>query len=69
MPAEFARAIHFKHAKVDAERVKDLASKARAGSPTAEEPSELDDHERTTVLLDLMQSKARLTEKQAGLSP
>jgi hypothetical protein len=70
MSAEAARAIiRFKLAKVDADRVNELASKARAGSLTAEERSELDDYERITALLELMQSKARLSLKQAGLSP
>jgi hypothetical protein len=53
----------------DRDRVNQLAAKAREGTLTAEERLELDDHERVAALLELLQSKARLSLKQAGLAP
>ena len=53
----------------DCEKVNRLAAKARAGTLTADERSELDEIERVTSLLELMQSKARLSLKNSGLSP
>jgi hypothetical protein len=70
MPAEAARAmLEFKLSHYDRDRVNQLASKARKGALTAEEQSELEDYERVTALLELIQSKARVSLKQAGLSP
>jgi hypothetical protein len=70
LPIEAARAIlRFRLAQADWERVNTLAAKARAGTLTAEERAELDEYERITCLLELMQSKARLSLKHAGLSP
>ena len=70
MSVEVARAIlHFRLAQADYERVNELAAKARAGTLTAEERAELDEYERITCLVELMQSKARLSlkgEKQDG---
>jgi hypothetical protein len=69
-PVEAAQAIlRFRLASADGERVNELAAKARAGTLAAEERAELDDYERVTCLLELMQSKARLSLKHAGLSP
>ncbi len=69
LPIEAARSIlSFRLAPADWERVNDLAAKARAGTLTAEERAELGEYERITYLLELMQSKARLSLKQAGLS-
>jgi hypothetical protein len=66
---EAARSIlSFRLAPADWERVNELAAKARAGTLTVEERAELDEYERITCLLELMQSKARLSLKQAGLS-
>jgi hypothetical protein len=70
MSAEAARAIlSFRLANHDKDRVNELASKARAGALTAAERAELDDYERITALLELMQSKARLSLKQSGQLP
>ena len=70
LPIEAARAIlRFRLAQADWERVNTLAAKARAGTLTAEERAELDEYERITCLLELMQSKARLSLKHAGFSP
>jgi hypothetical protein len=70
LPVEAARSIlHFRLAQADYERVNELAAKARAGTLTAEERAELDEYERITCLVELMQSKARLSlkgEKQDG---
>jgi hypothetical protein len=60
--------LSFHLSPADWERVNELAAKARAGTLTAEERVELDEYERITCLLELMQSKARLSLKQAGLS-
>ena len=66
MSAEAAREIlHFKLCKDDRDRVNQLAARAREGNLTAEERSELDDYERVAALLELMQSKARVSLKQA----
>lgn len=70
LPIEAARAIlRFRLAPADGERVNALAAKARAGTLTPEERAELDEYERITCLLELMQSKARLSLKHAGFSP
>ena len=70
MSADAARAmLDFKLSTVDRDRVNQLAAMARDGTLTADERSELDDYERITALLELMQSKARVSLKQAGLSP
>jgi hypothetical protein len=70
LSSEAARAmLDFRLAKDDTARVNDLAAKARAGDLTAEERAELDEYERITALLEIMQSKARLSLKQAGQSP
>jgi hypothetical protein len=53
----------------DREKVNQLAAKARAGTLTSDERWELDEIERVTSLLELMQSKARLSLKNSGLSP
>ena len=69
LPVEAARSIlHFRLAPADYERVNELAAKARADTLTAEERLELDEYERVTCLVELMQSKARLSLKRAGLS-
>jgi hypothetical protein len=70
LPVEAARSIlRFRLAPADGERVNALAARARAGTLTAEERAELDEYERITCLLELMQSKARLSLKHAGLLP
>ena len=69
LPIEAARAmLSFRLSPADWERVNDLAAKARAGTLTVEERAALDEYERITCLLELMQSKARLSLKHAGLS-
>lgn len=69
LPIEAARSIlNFRLSPTDWERVNELAARARAGTLTAEERAELDEYERITCLLELMQAKARLSLKQAGLS-
>ena len=70
LPVEAARSIlRFRLAPTDWERVNALAARARAGALTVEERAELDEYERITCLLELMQSKARLSLKQTGLLP
>ena len=69
LPIEAARSIlNFRLSPTDWERVNELAVRARAGTLTAEERAELDEYERITCLLELMQAKARLSLKRAGLS-
>jgi hypothetical protein len=69
LPIEAARSLlSFQLSPTDWERVNDLAAKARAGTLTSEERVELDEYERITCLLELLQSKARLSLKHAGLS-
>ncbi len=66
LPIEAAHAIlNFQLSQTDRERVNDLVAKARDGALTSEERAELDEYERITCLLELMQSKARLSLKQA----
>jgi hypothetical protein len=66
---EAARSLlNFRLSPADWERVNELAAGARAGTLTVEERAELDEYERITCLLELLQSKARLSLKQAGLS-
>jgi len=55
--------LRFKLCKDDRDRVNQLAATARQGNLTAEERSELDDCERITALIELMQSKARVSLK------
>jgi hypothetical protein len=70
LSVEAARSmLSFRLAPTDWERVNELAANARAGTLTVEERVELDEYERITALLELLQSKARLSLKQAGLSP
>ena len=70
MSAEAAREIlEFKLPPSDRDRVNELAAKAREGTLSADERAELDEYERVTAMIELMQSKARLSLKQAGLSP
>ena len=67
LPIEAARSIlAFRLSPTDWERVNELAAKARAGTLIPEERAELDEYERVTCLLELMQSKARLSLKQMG---
>lgn len=69
LPVEAARSLlSFRLSSADWERVNDLAEKARSGTLTTEERAELDEYERITCLLELMQSKARLSLKHARLS-
>jgi hypothetical protein len=68
-PIEAAHSIlSFRLSPTDWERVNELAAKARADTLAAEERGELEEYERITCLLELMQSKARLSLKHAGLS-
>jgi len=69
LPIEAARSIlKFQLSQADRERVNELAAKARAGTLMSEERAELDEYERITCLVELMQSKARLSLKQAKRS-
>ena len=69
MAAEAAREIlDYKLTTNDRSRVNELATKAREGTLPEWERSELDDYERVTALLEIMQSKARLSLKKSGLS-
>lgn len=70
LPVQAARAIlDFKLPPRDRDRVNELAAKAREGTLSSDERTELDEYERIAAMLELMQSKARLSLKQAGLSP
>jgi hypothetical protein len=70
MSTEAAQSIlEFGLSQQDRDRVDKLAAKARQGALTEQERAELDDYERITALLEIMQSKARLSLKQAGLRP
>ena len=67
LSTEAARAmLDFRLSQHDANRVNDPAAKAREGNLTANERVELDDYERITALLEIMQSKARLSLQQVG---
>ena len=69
LPIEAARSIlTFQLSQADRERVNELSAKARADALIPEERAELDDYERISCLLELMQSKARLSLKQAERS-
>jgi hypothetical protein len=69
LPPEVSRwLLRVKLSEADCDKVNRLAAKARAGTLSSDERSELDELERVTSLLELMQSKARLSLKQAGLS-
>jgi len=50
-------------AQADYDRVNELAAKARADTLTTEERTDLNEYERITCLVELMQSKARLSLK------
>jgi hypothetical protein len=52
---------------VDQERVNLLSSKAQEGTLTTRERAELEDYIRVADLLAMLQSKARLSLKNAGL--
>src|SRR5258705_9209175 len=57
---EAARSIlTLKFPQSDIDRMHELAGKARAGTLTLQEHTELDNHERVGNLLSLMKSKAR----------
>ena len=69
MSADAARSIlAFQLPPEDRDRVNQLAVKACDGSLSEDERSLLDEYERVTAMLELMQSKARLSLRQAGLS-
>ncbi len=69
LSVEAARSLlTFRLAQRDWERVNEPAAKARSGALSPEERTELDEYERVTCLLELLQSKARLSLKHAGLS-
>lgn len=68
-PIETARMIlDWKLAREDVDRVNALCAKARAGTITVEERAELDDYEETATQVEIMQSKARIALKQAGVA-
>ena len=69
LPVEAARSLlNLRLSPADWDRVNDLAAKARSDTLSSEERAELDEYERITCLLELLQSKARLSLKHAGLS-
>jgi hypothetical protein len=53
----------------DHERVQTLSVKAQQGKLTADERTELEEYIRVSDLLALLQSKARLSLRRAGLEP
>ncbi|MBM4260932.1 MAG: hypothetical protein FJ145_05745 [Deltaproteobacteria bacterium] len=69
LSVEAARSIlNFRLSAADWERVNDLAARARAGTLAPEERADLDEYERISCLVKLLQSKARLSFKRAGLA-
>ena len=69
LPVEAARSLlNLRLSPADWDRVNDLAAKARSDTLSSEERAALDEYERITCLLELLQSKARLSLKHAGLS-
>jgi uncharacterized protein YnzC (UPF0291/DUF896 family) len=68
LSADAARSIlEFRFSPDDEDRVNALAAKARRGTLTDEERALLEDYERVASLLELMQSKARRSLKNAEL--
>ena len=62
MPLEAARILlSLRLPEPDCERVNELAGLARAGQLSDEQRSELDDYEFVTAMLEVAQSKARLS--------
>lgn len=55
-----------KLSEFDTQRVNDLAAKAREGTLSADERSELDEYERVASLIELLQSKARRSVKSSS---
>lgn len=53
----------------DRDRVDELAAKARTGELTEDGRAELDEYERVTAMVEIMQAKARLSLNQVGLRP
>ena len=53
----------------DQERVKVLSAKAQEGTLTKAKRTELEEYLRVSDLLALLQSKARLSLKKAGVDP
>jgi hypothetical protein len=69
LPADTAKIIlTFDFRKEDRERMNDLAERAREGTLTAEEQAEIDCYERVGHFLSLLQSKARVSLRQANTS-
>ena len=69
LPEDAARSmLEFQLSPDDLDRVNQLAAKAREGTLSPEERAELDDYERTSAFLELIQSKARQSLKSTGLS-
>lgn len=69
LPPDTAKAIlAFDFAPEDRERMNRLAEKARAGTLTVEEQSEIDCYERVGHFLSLLQSKARVSLRHANVS-
>lgn len=70
LPVEAARAfLGFRLSKEDTARVNQLAALARAGELSSEEREELDDYEFVTGLLEILQSKARRSLRNSGVTP
>lgn len=64
---EVAEAVlEFDFPRTDVERMNALAGKARAGSLTPPEEAELENYRHVGRLLELLQSKARLSLKRLG---
>ena len=70
LSVEAARSIlRFQLASADIDKVNLLASRARTGTLNVEERALLDEYERVTSLIEVMQSKARSSLRSAGLQP
>jgi len=62
LSAEAAREIlRFRLADEDVQRANELAAKARDGELTTDDRAALDEYERVTAMIELLQSKARRT--------
>jgi hypothetical protein len=65
-PAAARALLQVRFGPQDQERMRQLSSKAEAGTLTPQEEAEIDVYERLGCLLDILHSKARRALKQRG---
>jgi hypothetical protein len=58
-PTQARALLKLRFSQQDRDRMRELSAKARAGTLTAQEETEIDTYERLGYLLDIVQSKAR----------